>query len=283
MAKKPKEGSADETPALTKYQRFVIERWTRTQITNAPYNPRKIEGFARKKLQAFLKRAGLLHPVTVNRTTGHLVGGHQTTACIDALMGGKDYAWDVAVVEMTEAEEREANIALNNPMMQGDWDLPLLAKILDDKVIKIDVTNAGFEPMELTMAFEGAGAPLPAALLPPAEATSLIDDLGKTQAANAPAPRTEPVVEEEGDGDGDEEDEPEDEEAEAQARKDHVKKQKADMAAAGKEATDTEFYVVVVCRDREEREQLAEHLGLGTEGKYVDAAKVWHAMGVDRG
>lgn len=59
---------------------FATERWSRDRIKNALYNPRTIDRFARQKLEADLKKVGLLAPLTVNRRTGNIVGGHQRLA-----------------------------------------------------------------------------------------------------------------------------------------------------------------------------------------------------------
>ncbi len=133
------------TLPLTPYQKFTIERWDRSLIKNAPYNPRTISTDARKRLTKKLKTRGLLQALTVNRTTGNIVGGHQRLAILDVLMESSKYAIDVCVVKLTPKQEREENIAFNNPALQGDWDLPLLA----DALPGLDLEEAGFSQVAL--------------------------------------------------------------------------------------------------------------------------------------
>ena len=143
--------------ALTQYQAFKVERVARGQITGVKWNPRKISPTAKKKLQRVLKTFGLLEPVVVNRNTMELVGGHQRLACIDALEGHEDYSLDVSMVELTDKQEREANLMLNNLELQGEWDLPLLAAVIPE----ISIESAGFEPTTLDVIFDGTDyAPL---------------------------------------------------------------------------------------------------------------------------
>lgn len=297
--------SEPELSPLTRFQKFTMERWNRPDIKNAPYNPRKIDSFARKKLRSFIKSFGLLAPITVNRRTGNIVGGHMRLAATDALEGPKKagrYSMDVAVVDLTEKEEREANIALNNPLMQGEWDVPLLGKLLGETSpeLKIDTAIAGFEPLELQLVFESAGLPAPEAILGEVdeEIEAVVDEVENM------APRADRTAHEASDDEGDpttdEGDEAPGESGEDETSYDedgnvipdaegtydertaHVKRQKEGLKQQSFDRTDTEYMLIVVCKDREDREQLATHLGLGPDGKYIDAAKLWHKMGVDR-
>lgn len=131
--------------ALCPYQKFEVERWDRRKIKNAPYNPRTITKDAQKRLQAKIKKRGLLQAVTVNRVTNNLVGGHKRLAILDALMGTSAYLLDVCVVKLTPQQEREENIAFNNPALQGDWDLAALADVLPD----LDIEETGFDNVGL--------------------------------------------------------------------------------------------------------------------------------------
>lgn len=138
--------------ALTKYQSFVSERWDRSNITGAPYNPRTITDESRKKLQTSLKKVGLLAPITVNRRTGYVVGGHQRLATLDALEGRSDYQLDVAVVDLDDKEERECNLLLNYDGNHGDWDAKALADLLYSA--DLDMSVVGFDAIELENLFD---------------------------------------------------------------------------------------------------------------------------------
>jgi hypothetical protein len=144
-----------EGPTTSKLQAFVMERMHRTAIRGAPYNPRVISSHERAKLANLIKKVGLLGPVTVNRTTGMtLVGGHQRIAVLDAYEGGTDYLVDVAVVELTEKQEREANAGLNNSSAQGSYDAAKLEAMFSrDAEIKLDYEVSGFTDTDMQQLF----------------------------------------------------------------------------------------------------------------------------------
>jgi ParB-like chromosome segregation protein Spo0J len=100
-----------------------------SDLLPADYNPRKISDKAMKGLRASLERFGELGGVVYNQQTGHLVGGHQRVKALAAL-GVVDV--EVRVVNMPLAEEKAANLTLNNPGIGGDWDDELLRAVLQD-------------------------------------------------------------------------------------------------------------------------------------------------------
>jgi ParB-like chromosome segregation protein Spo0J len=118
---------------MAELQSFVMERMRRSQLKAAAYNPRIIGEAEKRKLRAGLKRHGLVAPITFNRRTGNVVGGHQRLAALDGLEDSPDYELDVAVIDVSEAEEKEINILLNNASAMGDWDLGELSGLLKDK------------------------------------------------------------------------------------------------------------------------------------------------------
>lgn len=83
----------------------------------APWNPRKISPEALKGLQASIKKFGLVEPVIINED-GEIIGGHQRVKALEAL--GKNEA-EVVVVNLTKADEKALNIALNNPSLTGEF------------------------------------------------------------------------------------------------------------------------------------------------------------------
>lgn len=123
----------------------------RSQIKNAPYNPRSLDDQAKRRLKAGLKRHGLVAPITWNEATGNIVGGHQRTSIMDALMGTKDYTLKVAKVSVTVGREKELNVLLNNAAAMGDWDLSALSDLLNDKEVVIEGT--GFEVADVYRMF----------------------------------------------------------------------------------------------------------------------------------
>jgi hypothetical protein len=136
MAKK-----APEAAARTRYDRYEFEEVHRTKLIGCPFNPRTISDTARKKLRENLERVGLTHPVVWNKRTGHIVSGHQRVGVIDSLERTDDYLLRVAVVDLSEAEEKEQVVFENNPEAQGDWDLVKLEEIYKDPLVNPEHTG----------------------------------------------------------------------------------------------------------------------------------------------
>lgn len=137
----------------SKYQNFEIQTINRSEIKNADYNPRIHDKEAQKRLKEGLKKHGLVSTLTWNKRTGNLVGGHMRLKQLDALEKNKDYSLDVAVVDCDEAEEAVLNVQLNNPSMQGDWDLDKLAEMTEE--FNIDFDEMGFSKLDIDFMFDG--------------------------------------------------------------------------------------------------------------------------------
>jgi hypothetical protein len=86
-------------------------------------NPRQIDDKAFKALMKSMERFGYVEPIVWNAQTRRIVGGHQRYKAL--LENGVEEA-HVVVVEMSDEEELAANLTLNNPEIQGDWDEPVL-------------------------------------------------------------------------------------------------------------------------------------------------------------
>lgn len=140
----PNRAEGDPRHQLERYEIIEVRR---DQIKNAEYNPRVISEKARLKLQEGLRKLGLLHPLIWNKKTGNLVGGHQRLKILDNLSEGKPYTLRVSAVELTEAEEREANILLNNPEAMGQWDLGKLDETLRYEGVRLEAT--GFDMSDM--------------------------------------------------------------------------------------------------------------------------------------
>lgn len=140
--------------AKTKYQNYETEVITRNMIKNADYNPRLMDKEAKKRLKKNIAKHGLVSALTWNKRTGNLVGGHQRLEQLDALENSKDYELTVCVVDVDEREEATLNVQLNNPSMQGDWDLDKLAMMAED--FDLDLSDdLGFTETDIDFMFEG--------------------------------------------------------------------------------------------------------------------------------
>lgn len=156
----------------SKFQKFEMDTIRRSDIHGAEYNPRVISEDARKRLRKMLAKHGLVQPLVWNKRTGNLVSGHQRLAALDSLERSQDYDLQVAVVDVDEREERVLNVQLNNPSMQGEWDLDKLTEMADAANISPD--EFGFSDGDISVLF-GDDSPL---------AEMLADDENVTEAKN---------------------------------------------------------------------------------------------------
>lgn len=140
--------------AKSKYQQYDTETISRDMIKNAPYNPRIMDEKAKKRLRQNIAKHGLVAALTWNKRTGNLVGGHQRLEQLDALEKSKDYDLTVCVVDVDEREEAALNVQLNNPSMQGEWDLDKLANMAEEFDLDLSA-DMGFTESDIDFMFEG--------------------------------------------------------------------------------------------------------------------------------
>lgn len=138
----------------SKYQAYDTEMINRSQIKNAPYNPRIMDEGAKKRLKKNIAKHGLVAALTWNKRTGNLVGGHQRLEQLDALEKNKDYELTVCVVDVDEREEAALNVQLNNPSMQGEWDLDKLAMMSEEFDLDLG-DDLGFTESDIDFMFDG--------------------------------------------------------------------------------------------------------------------------------
>lgn len=141
----PKPKNLNKKGGLSKYQKFEAVTIHRSQIKNAPYNPRTITPEAKARLRKNLKEVGLLGGIIWNRSTGNLLAGHQRISVLDALEGSEDYELTVDAVELTLKKEKEQNIFLNSTAAQGRFDWDKMAVMLPD----IDADLSGLDKFDL--------------------------------------------------------------------------------------------------------------------------------------
>lgn len=139
----------------TSYQRGDTEVVSRSLLKEAVYNPRTIDKESMKRLQKGLKEHGLIGASIVwNRRTGTVVSGHQRLKALDVLeKGNPDYDIEVTVIDVDEKEEKTLNVQLNNPSMQGDWDLDKLGSLFTDDGLSSEAL--GFSSLDVDMLFGG--------------------------------------------------------------------------------------------------------------------------------
>jgi hypothetical protein len=72
------------------------------------------------------------------------------------------------VIDVSESEEKELNILLNNPQAMGDWDMSKLEILLKDQAV--DLAGTGFDMAVVFRLFGDA----------PGAQADLVDELSKT-------------------------------------------------------------------------------------------------------
>ena len=130
-----------------------IEKLKTELLIPDDYNPRKDlkPGDPEyEKLKRSIEQFGYVEPVIWNKTTSHVVGGHQR---LKVLLDMGITEVECVVIEMNEEKEKALNIALNK--ISGDWDKDkLMLLIADLQGADFDISLTGFEPAELDALFK---------------------------------------------------------------------------------------------------------------------------------
>lgn len=88
-----------------------------------------------------------------NESSGNLVSGHQKVGIMDEVnrynpeTHENDYKIRVEVVHLTDKEEKEQNLFMNNRSVQGEFDDDMLIQMLGD----IEYQNAGFDDFDMEL------------------------------------------------------------------------------------------------------------------------------------
>lgn len=164
-----------------------IRRVPVSKLNPAAYNPRRDlrpGDSAYRKLSRSLDRFGCVEPVVWNERTGNVVGGHQR---LKILIAAGETELDVSVVNLSEADEKALNIALNK--IEGEWDPAALNSLLEElsAASGIDETLTGFDRGELDSLLAG----LEARAAEPAGVTPYVDSFFESgvQAKEPPKPQ----------------------------------------------------------------------------------------------
>ena len=136
---------------------MTIEKLRLADLKPAEYNPRKDLNPGDpeyEKLKRSIEQFGYVDLLSWNKTTEHIVGGHQRAKVLMDL--GYDEV-DCVVIEMDETREKALNVALNK--INGDWDKDKLALVIADiQGTDFDVSFTGFDPAEIDDPNERAAA-----------------------------------------------------------------------------------------------------------------------------
>jgi DNA modification methylase len=104
-------------------------------------------------LEKSLERFGVVEPIIWNRTSGHVVGGHQR---LKVLRARKVTETLVVVVELDDVDEKALNVALNSPKLAGEFNVKL-----HDLLIEIEASRKElFDALRLGELRSGLVAPI---------------------------------------------------------------------------------------------------------------------------
>ncbi len=133
--------------SLSKIAAINQERRRIDELKPAEYNPRKRlhpgdEEY--EKLKRSIETFGYVDPIIIN-ADGTVIGGHQRLFVLSDL-GYSDV--DVAVLDLSKADEKALNVALNK--ISGEWDDEKLAELFAGlNLEEYDLTVTGFDNDEL--------------------------------------------------------------------------------------------------------------------------------------
>ena len=129
----------------------------RSQILEAPYNPRIIGEGQEKRLRTAIQKHGLIGTLFWNKRTGNLVAGHQRLKALDYLekypKKTTDYELRVTAVDIPVEEEKKLNVILNNPSVQGEFDIEKLGALLDESGMNFE--DFGITKTDMAFYFDG--------------------------------------------------------------------------------------------------------------------------------
>ena len=107
-----------------------IEYVNPSKLNPSPYNPRRIDEESLRRLMKLLDSHGFVDPVIARREDNLLIGGHQRLKA-NEMRQKPDLAVPCVFLEgLSDAQAKALNISLNNPLSQGEWDLPKLTELL---------------------------------------------------------------------------------------------------------------------------------------------------------
>ena len=151
---------------------------TVSDLSPAPYNPRKISDQDLEELRAAMQTFGDLSGIVVNVASGNLIGGHQRVKIFDPSWPIEKRAqrddvgtlavgtiqtpygnWTYREVDWPPVKEKMANIAANKH--GGEWDFPMLKDLLTEiDTGEYDFDLTGFDDREMANIFAGYEAEL---------------------------------------------------------------------------------------------------------------------------
>jgi len=271
---------------ITRYQKAHGVEKHRSEITLAEYNPRRITPNAMRRLKDSIKTFGLLEPFIWNETTGNLVGGHQRLAALDDLEKSEDYSVAVTVVKLPIEKEKALNLALNNPSLQGEYDVSLIDEMLRNN--EFDFNLAGFSQVDLEMMYVNAGLE-----------TTVLDQMFSSAGADTVNAVADVVdrLQDKIDGRSSPDDLPEDEDPDADESPDGgnvsegsgdptddkalIKQRRKEFAARAANENENDFFVTAVFTSDAEKHAFLKAAGFNQHAPHIDGWRLAELCGIE--
>ena len=111
-----------------------------SQVKRFKDNPRKINPKNLERLRSLMDRFGYVELIVWNERSGNIVDGHQRYGLM--LESGETEA-DMVVVDLSEEDELAANITLDNPAIEGEFDSSTAELIDSVEVADPDIFASG--------------------------------------------------------------------------------------------------------------------------------------------
>jgi hypothetical protein len=122
---------------MTKIKAIKTKLFRLGDLNPAPYNPRMIRKENKDGLRVSMTQFGCVEDIVVNIKGGKnvIVGGHQRYNILLEANGPKE-KWPCKIVSLGIEDEKALNLALNSPLLQGEYsdNLPDHIKQLRDQI-----------------------------------------------------------------------------------------------------------------------------------------------------
>jgi len=257
----------------------------RASIRHVEYNPRQISKAAFKRLCDSVRKFGLVVKPVANRRSVQcgfppgspmvFVGGNQRVDACDTVFETQDYRLKCSLIDVDMTTERELCVALNNPAMQGQWDLDLLSEtissIADDGG---DVRDTGFSVNDLRLFMDDdlltdvAGGGMGRTEQEQAESDT-IDMLVSMREAGESGGKGQPDLFDDGGngGDGGDDSEPEDR---TQDVREDLRRKRAKYKGQQSESDNADFTLHLVFDNRDQLLRFIEEFEIDPTKRFID-------------
>jgi len=140
---------------------IIYKKMPISKLKPAEYNPRDITDKARKGLKKSISKFGNVQPIVVNKRTHNIISGHQRLGILTEQ--GETHV-DVAIVDVSEIEEKALNVALNSNTITGFFtdDIESIIKEIrfnDEDLVDEMNFNDLLDNVDFTVNTENVGKP----------------------------------------------------------------------------------------------------------------------------